>query len=265
MHPRRGTRAFVGGALLLLMVFVAFWRGWLGPVESGVLSFLAPVTRALSTAGREMIGVVGSFARIGTLGRTVRILQEENARLQSLVARLEGVEEENAVLREQLKLLPRASFRLVTADVIGRSTDGVTEALIINRGTNDNVDAGMPAIVNEGIVVGRVQKAERSSATVVLLADPSFRVAGETLGTKAQGLVRGARGLEIIMDTIPQTSEVKVGDRVITTGTDGIFPPNLLIGTIRSVDAPGNDIFQSATITPLVNLHRARIVSVILP
>jgi rod shape-determining protein MreC len=263
LRAQRFSR-LLGGCFLFLLLLLALQKGWFGPLQSGILRTLSPLTSGVTFAVEETFGALRSFFRIGSLSRAVRILEEKNARLQSLVARRQGLEEENAQLREQLELLPRAKHTLVTADVVSRSTDGVSEALILNRGTRDGIQTGMPVIVSDGIVVGRIQSAQPYSALAVLLTDPSFRVGAETLGTNAEGLVHGVRGIGIVMDTIPRTSTVKVGDSVVTTGTDGAFPPHLLIGTIHSVDAPGNDIFQSARIAPTVNIQRLRVISVIL-
>ena len=262
MALRRGVR-WLPGVLLIALLVLLLRSGVTAGVQSLLVRALAPVTVTVASVSESLLGSVRSFFRIGTLSRAVRILEEENARLQSSVARLQSLEEENAHLREQLQLLPRTRYTLVSADVVGRSTDGVSEVLIINRGTKDGIDSGMPVIVSDGIVVGRVHAAHTQTAFIALLTDPSFRIGGETLGTHAEGLVHGVRGIEIVMDTIPRTSTVRVGDRVVTTGTDGVFPPHLLVGTVRSVNAPGNEIFQSVRIAPAVSPRQFRVVSVI--
>lgn len=251
--------------MCVLVLVTVLRRGWLRPLDSALLRGMGPLVQRVTTFVQESGGVVLSFARLGKLGRTVRVLEEENARLQSLLARNEGVEEENARLRAELRLLPRTRFHLLTAEVISRSTDGVLDAFVINRGTHNGVTVGRPVIVSDGIVVGVVRAADALTSIVVLLTDPSVRLTAETQGTYAEGLVHGSRGLDIIMDTIPRTATIALGDRVVTTGTDGQFPPNLLVGTIRSVNAASTEIFQAAQVAPLTDLRRLRVVSVILP
>lgn len=262
LRRRRGVQWLPGFLLVALLVFI-LRTGWLERPQSMLVRAVAPITGGVSSLGEAALGFVRSFFRIGTLSRAVRILEEENARLRSSTARLHSLEEENARLREQLQLLPRARYQLVSADVVGRSTDGISETFIINRGTNDGLQSGMPVIVSGGIVVGSVRSVQTHTASVALLTDSSFRAAGETLGTRAEGLVHGVRGIEIVMDTIPRTSEVRVGDSVVTTGTDGLFPPHLLLGTIHAVSAPENEIFQTAQLVPAVQLRQLRVVSII--
>lgn len=263
--PRRAWRPVLGVLLLLGVTTAVFWLGVADQMESVILRVSGPVVARTAEVTWGLGGVVKSFLRLTTLSRSVRVLEEEQARLVSELSRLTGVQEENARLRKELALLPRQQFRLVSADVIGRNTDGVAEALTINRGTRDGIEAGLPVIVHDGLVVGRIHAAAAFSATVILLTDPRFLASAESPATQAEGLVRGARGLDIVMDTVPRTAVLNAGDRIVTTGTDGVFPPQLLVGTVQSVDAPGNEIFQTARLLPPVDLRRLRQVSVILP
>ncbi len=262
--PSRMRARLILGAMVIGILVVSIVRGWFLVPFSLTVRVSAPIVLGIAHAGRTLTDVASSFLRIGKLSRSIRILEEENARLTSLVARLESVEEENAVLRNELKLLPRTQFRLVTADVVSYSTDGTSSALLINRGTRDGIEASMPVIVSDGVLVGQVRSVGPASAVVALVADPSVRASAKTIGTKAEGLLQGVRGLEIILDKVPRTATLTPGDRLVTTGTDGVFPPYLFIGTIATVDAPRNDIFQSALVTSAVPIQRLRVVSVLL-
>lgn len=260
---RKSTRHVLAAALLLALLLVALRRGWFDPARSVLLRATSPLIGGSASAAHGAWETLQSFARIRALGRTVRVLEEENVRLQSAVTKMEALERENRTLREQLALLPRAQYALVTAEVISRSTDGVRDALIVNRGSQEGIRPGMPVIVNDGVVVGRVADAEARSAVVVLLTDASFRLAAETAGTGAEGVVRGARGLDVRMEAIPKTAEVRSGDRVVTTGSDGTFPQGFLIGTVRSVEASDTDIFQEARVAPILDVRRIRVVSIV--
>lgn len=260
----QGVFVRIGIAILIVIVCItALRRGLLAYPESVLIRAVTPISRATVAVRDAVGGSLSSFLRVRRLSRTVRILEEEAGRLQALVARMEGVEKENAALREQLKLLPRAKTRLITADVTSRTTDGLTEGLVINRGARDGIQTGHPVIVSDGILVGRIQRVESESAIVALLSDSSFRAAGITSGG-AEGLVRGVRGINLVMETIPRTVPVYVGDGVVTSGSDGLFPRDLLVGTIQSVEAPENDIFQSAQLTSPITIRNLRFVSILL-
>jgi len=249
--------------LLIIAVFV-FRKGLARYGQSLALRTISPSIKVTSGATRGTREVVTSFLRIGTLSRSVRILENKNSGLEAQLAQLESLKNENNDLRKQLELLPKKKYSIVTADVIGHSSDGARDVLIINRGLKDGIREEMPVIVNEGVVVGKIDKADEFTSALVLVTDVEFRLAAAIVGTSAQGLVRGARGLDVIIEDIPRDISISIGDKVVTTGLDGIFPPDLLIGTIRTVQAPGNEIFQSASLSPTVDPRKLRMVGVII-
>lgn len=264
MPNERKKRPVLSTLILLAVLIFVFSRGWLRPVQNVVLRVLSPITMRSAGTVQAVEGYVVSFLRVGTLSRTVRILENEKAQNEAALSRLSGVEQENKILREQMKLLPRNKFNLVSADVIGHNTDGAKDALIINRGTRDGIKEDMPVIMNDGVVVGKISRADSLAATVMLLTDADFRLTAMVEGTKSPGLVHGTKGLDVSMDEIPRAERLEVGKRVVTTGMDGLFPADLLVGTIRSVEAPQNEIFQSAKVSPVTDIRHASVVSVII-
>lgn len=264
MAKQTGFRRFIALLGILVVVVFVLSRGWFSPIQSGGMRVVSPfVLRIVRVFESTKEGFV-SFLRVGSLSRQVRLLENESLLYQAKIARLQGVDEENERLREELKLLPRNKFKLLTADVIGHSVDGAREGLIINRGTTDGLREGLPVIVNDGIVVGNIVKADIATSIVMLVSDTNFRLAAIVQGTKAQGLIQGGKGLDIFLEQVPRSEKINVGDKVVTAGVDGLFPANLLVGTIRTLSAPENEIFQSAKISPATDVRQARILSVIM-
>lgn len=256
-NPRIGLIVL---SLVLLLSFQSGWRGWVWGFGQGIVN---QVALRLGRLGEVVGGRVFSLVRVSALSERLRELETEVARLEGNRARLESVEQENAELRSALRLLPFDRFTLVSADVVGPATDDVTSALRINRGTADGVVEGDPVIAADGVVVGRVAIAHARSATIDLVTGGRVRVTVRTLGTGAEGIVRGVRGLDVIVESVLRTKELRPQDRLVTTGTDGIFPPHLLVGTITSVAAPENAIYQNGSVETPFDLHRLRIVAVI--
>lgn len=251
------------GAIGIALLVVAFRAGWLNaPLGVARMAF-APVERAVSGAGSATGGVLWSFFRVGTLTRKIRGLEEEVVRLRAEQARGASVEQENAELRRALEALPRTGLKHVVADVTGISTDGASAVLRINRGANDHIAADAAVIAADGVAVGRVSSVQASTATVELLSGGNIRIAARDLETNAEGIVHGVRGLDIIFEGVPRTQTLRVGDRLATTGLDGYFPPHLLLGTIVSVRAPENAIFQEGSVQLPLDLHRLKIVAVV--
>lgn len=258
------TKKIIGILVLVIALMFVFNKGWITPIKSLSLRLVStPVSKVVYVVkgvGETFV----SFLRIGSLSRSVRILENKNAQLEARVVELNKVKEENDLLREQIKLLPRTKYNLLMSDVIGHTTDSVGEVLIINRGSNDGIKEGMPVIMNEGVVVGKISNVEKYSSQVMLITDTSFRLAASVQGSGAQGLVKGEKGIDVSLEEVPRNQEIKIGNKVATTGVDGLFPSGLFVGTIRSVNAPGNEIFQSAKITLPVDIRKARVVGIIL-
>lgn len=264
MSQEHKKRPFLSVIFVLVVLVFLFSRGWFSPIGSFTVRTVSPITSGVANAINNTGGYILAYFRIGKLSRTVRILEEKNAEYEAKITRLSGIEEENKILREQIKLLPKNKYKLLAGEIISRTVDGVSDAVIINRGSNDGIREGMPVIVNDGIVVGKIFRVESLTSVVMLVTDADFKLTASVQGTKAQGLVRGTKGLDVSMDTIPRDIEIHIGDKVVTTGMDGLFPPDLLVGKIRSISAPQNEIFQTAKVSMIVDVKRARIVSVIL-
>lgn len=246
--------------LFLLLSFQNGLREWVWGLGQSIVN---PVAWSLGRSGEVIGGRISSFVRISGLSERVRSLEVEAAKLESAKARLESVAAENAELRSALRLLPTDRFTLVPADVVGPATDDVTSAIRINRGSADGMVEGAPVIAADGVVVGRLASVSPRSATVDLLTGGRIRVTARALGTGAEGIVRGIRGLDVTFESVPRTKELKPQDRLVTTGTDGVFPAHLLIGTVKAVSPSENAIYQTGSVQLPLDLHRLRIVAVI--
>lgn len=229
-----------------------------------VHTLTSPLELLLDRATTGIRDTVTSFLRVGTLARRLRDLGRAQEQRDVAAARAAGLEEENARLREALGMRARVSYPHLFADVTGVTTDGETVALRVNRGTGDALRVGNPVISVDGTLVGIVRTADWSSASVDLLTSGSLQVTVRASSTAAEGIVRGQGGLGVLLENVPRTSELRVGDQLVTTGLDGHFPPQLLVGTIAAVRAPENVVFQEADVRLQTDLHRLRIVAVLL-
>lgn len=251
---------------LLVLLVTVLW-GRVVPGQQTLRSVLHPVARPFDAVTDGVVSrvtsVLQSFLRIAQLARRTKALEVEVAGLRAEEARAESVARENADLRRALDLRPSTPYNVVAADVTGSTTDGATDALRINRGTRHGVARNAPVLAPGGVIVGRVRDAGWTDATVDLLAGGAVRVGVRALSTGAEGVVRGTRGLEAILEGVPRTQELKTGDTLVSTGIDGAFPPHLLVGTIGEIRAPENAVFQEAGVRFPVNARALRIVEIL--
>ncbi len=221
-----------------------------------VQSFFAPIAFELQDM-RVFLGSIGEYKRANEdLQKQKLALEAENASLRDMAV-------ENKDLRKQLELLPRGTYDLRSAVVIGRDVSGLGNWIHINQGSNAGIKSGMAVIVEAGVLVGRVDEVFPLTSRVELLSHAESIINAVTLDTNAQGIVKGEHGLGVAYDMVLQSDQLKNGDTVVTSGLGQVIPKGLLIGTLQDVRLTDDKLFQRATIQPPVRFDRLRNVFVI--
>jgi rod shape-determining protein MreC len=159
--------------------------------------------------------------------------------------------------------LPRDKFDLEASFVIGQDPQGLGNWLTIGKGSRDGIAIGMPVIVSEGILVGRIDEVGPNYSRVNLITNTTSAINALDLETSAKGLLRGSYSLGIMMDMISQGDVINNGDRVITSGLGGELPRGLLIGNIQEVGVSVDKLFQQAVVVPAVKYRDLDMVFVI--
>jgi rod shape-determining protein MreC len=212
-------------------------------------------------------------------------LRQENDRLKGQVQALQEQLNHYAnssiqfnLLREQLGFLEHTPDKKVFAEVIGESADNVHHVLLINRGQQAGIRRNFPVVLREG-VVGRIQSTSALQSVVELIVDRRHRFpviiqrSRERLSAQGQGgqvelqgqdrgMISGT-GASLTLDRVRMLADVQPGDKVITSGLDGIFPKGLLVGTVTQVNKERHDLFQTADVLPTVDFSKLEGVFVI--
>jgi rod shape-determining protein MreC len=205
-----------------------------------------------------------------TVPRDVAALRQQNAEYVAEIARLQAqvIELQNKVAQtDTLAALvdfsrsnPTNSYK--AAAVIGRDSSPFLRYVIINRGSNDGIRQGMPVVTNQGLV-GRVDAVISGASRVQLITDPSSLVSVFLQNSEADAIMKGSVSGELTLEMLSQDAKVQEGDVVLTSGLGGEYPPDLLIGQVGNVRKRESDLFQEATVQPVVDFSRLEIVLVI--
>jgi rod shape-determining protein MreC len=235
------------------------------------LDGMAPVMRLATEVTRTIGGVWSGITGAFQLRDQVRFLRKELREQKREVARLAEIELENDRLRNLLAFRSQLEAEVVTARVVGADALGLSRSLAIDRGTLDGVRKGAAVLAPEG-VVGQVLLAGRHASRVLLITDHNSGVDGVVQRTRARGIVEGAfsstsraegEGGGCGLKFVKRTERLEVGDLVVTSGMDGIFPKGLPIGHIAAIDKRGQGLFQYATVEPTVDFGRLEEVLVV--
>jgi len=209
------------------------------------------------------IGIYHDYLDLVGVSRENRRLKEKLARMKGDETRIAELELENRRLAELLELKDALGVSVVAADVIGSDATGLARTLIIGRGGNGGLKSGMAVISDEG-VVGKLVAISTTASKVLLIDDHNAAVDAFDQRSRARGIVAGVVDNGMVMKYVERTEDVQVGDPVVTSGLDGIFPRGLLIGRVSRIKRGGPGLFFTVEIAPAVNFGRLEQVLVLI-
>jgi len=218
-------------------------------------SIATPVERTVIRIWDNVESVWDGYLWLVGTRRENQLLLTEVSRLESEVVRLRELSQESMALREILELRKQTGFGGVVASVIGADPSGWIQSVTIDRGKVDGIKVDMPAVLG-GAVVGQVRAVSSSASNVLVITDRSSGVGALIQRSRARGIVVGSGGNECFMEYVQNTEDVAIGDTVVTSGLDGIYPKGLEIGTVIEIQSPPGEMFQRIRIAPSVNHER---------
>jgi rod shape-determining protein MreC len=247
------------------------------------LIMLAVTTRrpAASGLGRAMIAFVAPFQELATrVVKTVQdgwwnylflvsvaqenqqLLKELGASRQKIIQQSE-LELENQRLRELLGFKRSLPAPAIAAEIIGKDPSAWFKTVIIDKGSTDGLRRGLPAVSSLG-VVGQIIEVSARQSRLMLIIDRNSGADALVQRTRARGIVKGTSQDDCYLDYVLHADDVRVGDLVVSSGFDGVYPKGLLIGTVSAVDFKGGDFFKDVQITPAVDFDKLEEVLIIL-
>jgi rod shape-determining protein MreC len=225
---------------------------------SGV-PILETVTFGLVSEGQRLAssivsGAVGVWS--GYIG--LRHVKVENDALKQEIAEARvAVQEQRALaartvgLQRLLDLRASITLRTEAAEIIGGAANSDFRTVTVNKGTTSGIRADMAVLAPAG-VVGRVVAPSLRAAKVQLLIDRNAAAGALVERTRAQGIVMGGSDERLLMEYVSDAFDVLVGDVVVTSGIDGIYPKGFVIGRVEIVEKSGGG-YRRIVVKPAVN------------
>ncbi len=240
VSPARANTLLLGVmAFAQLLLMAASVRGSMA--ASAVAAVVGAASRPAVAPERSVSGILLDVAHFF---RDVHADEIENVRLKLEVTRVSGelertreLVEENTRLRRLLGMHEDLAPKSIGASVVTARLAGQSRVIVVDRGAKDGVRPDM-AVVAWGGAVGRVVSVEREFARVRLLSDPNSGASGVVARSRAEGMIVGRGGEPMEMVYVPKYADVVVGDRVITSGLDGVFPRGFGLGRVTVVGEP---------------------------
>lgn len=245
-HLATPVRAWMHRFAFLLLVGGAFALMLIGKADgvlierarTTVVDAVAPIMDAASRPVATVTQVLHEGRELAALRARNAVLEKENARLKhwEMVAR--RLEAENAALAKLLNVAPEPQTAYVTARVIADSGGAFVRSVLINAGDNQGVGKGQAALSGDGLI-GRVAEVGRNSARVLLITDINSRIPVVVESTRQRGILAGDNSDRPRLKYLLEEADVDAGQRVVTSGHGGVFPPGLPVGRIARVGEDG--------------------------
>ncbi len=235
-------------------------------IQRGYYSAIGPFLRAGSAIESKARWFLEDARSADELAAEVADLRQEVARLRLLEDRTPLLEAENNRLREALGFQQQTPFRVVAARVIRRQPSTWWQTVIIDRGDEEGIGVQLPVVAGRGLV-GKVDQPLSGTSTVILLTDEACQVSARVAGTGEVGILSGQRGSPesdplLRLRYLSKDAAVRPGMEVYSTGRGGIFPANLLLGTVVSFESGSYD--AEALVRPSVDFANLDTVFVVL-
>lgn len=252
--------------LLGLMIYTASAGGSL------IASILGFVSTPMQSVATEVTDNVVEFLDLDGLSKDelkemVTSLQDENSRLQDRLIDYTQVKQENERLKVQLHISQQApENEMVSASVIGRDPNDPFSGFSIGIGTLSGVSEGDPVITDKGLV-GIVSRAYATTSKVDCLLSEDVSVAAVSIDKQESGLIgcnitMASSGL-LRLSYLTGETALEEGDIITTSGAGGVYPANLKIGVVQSVEKSETDVSKYAVVRPFEELASVKEVQVI--
>ncbi len=245
----------VGAAITIMILsraeprLVDNLRGAVGDAATPILEFLSHPAASFASLVEQVDAALDVHAENARL-------EAQNAQLLKWQAVAAQISRENEELRQFLHVVPDPNASFTTARVISDSGGPFVRTVLINAGKKNNVRKGQAAITNEGLT-GRVVSAGQHSARILLLTDLNSRIPVVVVSSRERAVLAGDNTPNPRLEFLAVDARVHVGNRIVTSGQGGIFPPGLPVGIVSSVSE------ERALVQPYVNWDRLEYVTVL--
>lgn len=247
---------FVALAIALLVSDARFStleivRGVLGTV-------LYPLQRAALVPRDLFMGAADIAVTSASLRHENDALRKRNLQLSTQANQAAVLAQENAHLRAVLELRQHIATQSTPVEIQYDTTDPFTQKIVIGQGSQQGIQNGAPVVSEDG-VVGQVTRVFPLQAEVTLITDRDLAIPVQVLRTGLRSVIYGTpKGDSLDLRFVPTSADLVVGDELVTSGLDGIYPPGLPVAKVVRVDKLADTAFARVICAPIAAVRGAR-------
>jgi len=243
--------------LLSLYIIAPATKGQMraDPIGPLLIALMRPFQTGIQMTVGGIKDVYFNYAALRGLGVENEKLKARIRRLETEQNRLLEDEATNKRLRELMEFHAELPPGSVTASVTANSASTWFHSLLIDKGKSSGVEKGMAVVSHLG-VVGQVVSVTGKNAKVLLVTDSHSGVDAIVQRSRARGIVAGSLENGPIMKYVKRSDDLQEGDRLVTSGVDGVFPKGLLVGSVSKVNKKSIGLFQHVEVALAVDPAR---------
>jgi rod shape-determining protein MreC len=225
------------------------------------VSTVTPFEKAINSVQNGSWNLWHNYFYLRGVRAENRALRQEIEQLRLEQARLSEDAAQARRLQALLAFKEQYIQKTVPAQVIGTSGSEQSRSVFIDKGKHAGIEPNMAVITADGIV-GKILTVFPTTSQVLLLNDQSSGAGGVLEKSRLQGIVKGTSSGQVVLEYVMSDEQVQAGDRIVTSGGDGVFPKGLPVGTVAKV-SPGHELFLNIQIRPAANLAKLEEVLVV--
>jgi rod shape-determining protein MreC len=256
--PSAIARLFIFVVLALVLLVSDSRFKTLEKVRELIGTGLYPLQRVALVPRDTLFGTLGFFTTAQTLRAENTALQARNLQLALTASQVEQLQAENLHLRGLLQLASRPAVQSIPSEIQYDTRDPFTQKVVIDHGAHSGVQVGAP-VVNEAGVLGQVTRVYALQAEVTLITDKDEAIPVQVVRTGLRSVIYGTpRGEALDLRFVPSSADLKVGDQLVTSGLDGVFPAGLPVARVAQIDHQADTAFARVICTPVAPIHGPR-------
>lgn len=266
LEPQESPAFFVRGpspfsrmmffcALSIVLMAVDSRLNYLAQFRQTFIAALHPLEMVAKAPSEWGMNIRHYFTAHGRLLDENQALKLEAIEHKVMLQRLQTIELENAHLKTLLKgnapIIPKA----ILGEILHMGRDPFSNVIVVNRGTQHGVKAGQAVVDAEG-VVGQVTRAFPFSAEVTLITDDNLSIPIQVERNQLRAIAFGeGKSNTIDLPFLPTSVDIKVGDKLVTSGIDGVYPAGLAVAKVTQVRQSPDSPFAKIVSTPIAGVN----------
>lgn len=276
LEPQQTPAFFVRGAspfsrmvffcaLSIVIMAVDARLNYLSQIRQAFIGGLHPIERIANIPSELIRDTAKYFSVHNQLVQENYMLKQQAFEQKVKLQRLNTLEAENEHLRSLLggdvPIHPRATL----GDISHTGRDPFRNVVIVNRGSQHNIQAGQAVVDSKG-VIGQVTRVYPFSSEVTLITDKNLSIPIQVERNQLRAIAFGQSGNTLDIPYLPTNVDIKIGDKLVTSGIDGIYPAGLAVATVTKIDQNPESPFAKIISTPIAQVsHHLQLLILELP